>query len=75
MSPHDFKIYGDERHGYGYRCSCGSRNLGFRFVSRGAAEIERDYHLGRKSRPEVLGPPEPPESRTNTITVRTYGLR
>lgn len=68
----DFVINGDERHGYGYRCSCGDRNLGFRFVARAAAEDERDYHLGVKPRPEALGPPEPvdPAKMTYGVTCK-----
>ncbi len=70
----DFVINGDERHGYGYRCACGDRNLGWRAATREAIEDERDYHLGVKPRPEVLGP-HPDEGVTNAVVVTMKGLR
>lgn len=70
----DFVINGDDRHGYGYRCACGSRNLGCRYVTRAAVEEERDYHMGLKPRPEVLGPPEPPSSMISVrVTMKGWG--
>jgi hypothetical protein len=70
----DFVINGDDRHGYGYRCACGSRNYGWRAVTRAAIEEERDYHLGVKPRPEVLGP-HPNEGVTCSVVVTMKGLR
>lgn len=74
---HKRYLTGDAGHGFGYRCECGARNIGVRYVERGDAvlALRADCHVAegivsRRRRVEERDEAPRDEGITNTIECR-----